>query len=104
MLGNQQILLKLKQYRLAACPTATKDVPTNLKNRQKCIDDANYGPLNPNEPNEDYWKKKADMFGGDLVSAIHERGEIFTETYLPEGTSIHALVDGSLAKIIENLK
>jgi len=40
---------------------------------------------------------------GDLVSAIHERGEIFTETYLPEGTSIHALVDGSLAKIIENL-
>ena len=41
---------------------------------------------------------------GDLVSAIHERGEIFTETYLSEGTSIHALVDGSLAKIIENLK
>ncbi|MEJ6574145.1 MAG: GTPase HflX [Actinomycetes bacterium] len=40
---------------------------------------------------------------GDLVSAIHERGEIFSEEYLPEGTSIHALVDGSLAKIIENL-
>ena len=70
MLGNQQILLKLKQYRLAACPTATKDVPTNLKNRQRCIDEANYGPLNPNEPNEDYWKAKADMFGGgDVESA-----------------------------------
>ena len=41
---------------------------------------------------------------GDLVSAIHERGEIFTEDYLPEGTSIHALVDGALAKVIENLK
>ena len=40
---------------------------------------------------------------GDLVSAIHERGEIFSENYLPEGTSIHALVDGSLAKIIEDL-
>jgi GTP-binding protein HflX len=40
---------------------------------------------------------------GDLVSAIHERGEIFSEDYLPEGTSIHALVDGSLAKIIEGL-
>ena len=40
---------------------------------------------------------------GDLVSAIHERGEIFSEDYLPEGTSIHALVDGSLAKIIESL-
>jgi hypothetical protein len=70
MLGNQQILLKLKKYRLAACPTATKDVPTNLKNRQRCIDEANYGPLNPNEPNEDYWKAKADMFGGgDIESA-----------------------------------
>ena len=40
---------------------------------------------------------------GDLVSAIHERGEIFSEEYLPQGTSIHALVDGSLAKVIENL-
>lgn len=40
---------------------------------------------------------------GDLVSAIHERGEIFSEDYLPEGTAIHALVDGSLAKIIESL-
>jgi len=41
---------------------------------------------------------------GDLVSAIHERGEILSEEYLPQGTSIHALVDGSLAKVIENLK
>ena len=40
---------------------------------------------------------------GDLVSAIHERGEIFSEDYLPEGTSIHALVDGALARTIENL-
>ena len=40
---------------------------------------------------------------GELVSAIHERGEIFSEDYLQEGTSIHALVDGSLAKIIEEL-
>ena len=51
------------------CPEATQDVETNLKNRQECIDVANYGPLNPNEPNEEYWKKKADMFGGDLSSA-----------------------------------
>ena len=40
---------------------------------------------------------------GDLVNAIHERGEIFSEDYLPEGTSIHALVDGALAKVIEDL-
>jgi len=69
MLGNQKTLGKLKAYRLAACPPATKDIPTNLKNRQRCIDEANYGPLNPNEPNEDYWKAKADMFKGDVESA-----------------------------------
>jgi hypothetical protein len=51
------------------CPIATEDVATNLKNRQRAIDEAHYGPLNPNEPNEEYWKKKADMFGGDIQSA-----------------------------------
>ncbi len=34
---------------------------------------------------------------GDLVSQIHEHGEILSQEYLPEGTSLHALVDGSLA-------
>jgi hypothetical protein len=69
MLGNQKQLQKLKGYRLAGCPPATHDIPTNLKNRQRCIDEANYGPLNPNEPNEDYWQAKADMFKGDVEGA-----------------------------------
>ena len=38
---------------------------------------------------------------GDLVHAIHESGEIFSEQYLAEGTSIHALVNGGLAQRIE---
>ena len=66
---NDKILQKLKQIRLAACPTATKDIATNLENRQNAIDTANYGPENPNEPNEDYWIAKADMFEGDVESA-----------------------------------
>ena len=41
---------------------------------------------------------------GDLVSAIHERGQILSEEYLPEGTSIHAMVDGALAEQISHLK
>ena len=69
MLGNQQQLKKLKGYRLATCPTATKDIATNLKNRQNAIDTAHYGPLNPNEPNEEYWTAKADMFEGDVEAA-----------------------------------
>ena len=40
---------------------------------------------------------------GELVSAIHERGEILSEEYLPEGTSIHAMVDGAIAQQINEL-
>ena len=38
---------------------------------------------------------------GDLVSAIHEHGEILSEEHLAEGTAIHAYVDGGLATAIE---
>lgn len=40
-------------------------------------------------------------YRGDLVSQIHEHGEILSQEYLPEGTSLHALVDGSLAHALE---
>ena len=39
---------------------------------------------------------------GDLVSAIHERGEILSEEYVETGTQMRALVDGGLAKAIED--
>jgi hypothetical protein len=51
------------------CPEATQNIEVNLKGRQNAIDTANYGPLNPNEPNEDYWKAKADVFKGDVGTA-----------------------------------
>jgi len=51
------------------CPAATQDIPTNLANRKTAVDDANYGPANPNEPNEDYWKAKANEFQGDVATA-----------------------------------
>lgn len=37
------------------CPTATKDIAVNLKNRSKAIKTAMYGPLNPSEKNDKYW-------------------------------------------------
>jgi GTPase len=37
---------------------------------------------------------------GDLVSAIHEHGEIISETYEESGTHIHARVDAGLAQAI----
>jgi lambda family phage portal protein len=52
-----------------ACPLATQDIKTNLKNRQTAVNDANYGPSNPNQPNDIYWKAKADEFQGDVATA-----------------------------------
>ena len=45
-----------------ACPRETQDIAANLANRKKAITTAMYGPLNPNEPNEDYWAKLAQEF------------------------------------------
>lgn len=48
---------------MASCPPATKNIALNLKNRQKCIDMARYGPLTPRLPNEKFWAQKAKMWG-----------------------------------------
>jgi hypothetical protein len=44
------------------CPIATQDVAVNLANRETAIDTANYGPLNPNRPNEVFWMRLADKW------------------------------------------
>lgn len=41
------------------CPPATQDIAVNIKNRQKAIESAAYGPMNPKEPNKPFWDKKA---------------------------------------------
>jgi hypothetical protein len=51
---------RFEQKAAPKCPTATQDVAVNLRNRGKAIKTASYGPLNPSEPNESYWKKLAD--------------------------------------------
>jgi hypothetical protein len=44
------------------CPPATQNVELNLKNRQHAIDEYGYGPPNPQESNEEFWAKKAEMW------------------------------------------
>ena len=51
------------------CPVETQDIKANLENRQEAIDIAHYGPANPKEPNEDYWKAKAKIFNGSVEEA-----------------------------------
>ena len=45
-----------------ACPAATGDLTLNLQNRGKAIDKADYGPMDPNLPNRDYWKRMGDRW------------------------------------------
>lgn len=50
-------------------PAATQDITINIKNRQYCIDVANYGPMNPALANDVFWKQKADMFKTTIEEA-----------------------------------
>ena len=45
-----------------SCPPATQDIQLNLENRQNAIDNVGYGPLNPAEPNDEFWQDKADRW------------------------------------------
>lgn len=55
------------------CPPATQDIGLNIKNRQNAIETAAYGPLNPKEPNTEYWQKKADRWKVTIESAKKQR-------------------------------
>ena len=45
------------------CPPATQDLIVNLENRENAIKNAGYGPLNPNEPNDEFWDEKGKRWG-----------------------------------------
>jgi len=53
----------------AKCPPATQDIALNIKYRQNAIDTAGYGPLNPAEPNEEFWQAKADRWSVTIDDA-----------------------------------
>ena len=55
------------------CPPATQDIAVNIKNRQKAIDSAAYGPLNPKEPNDKFWQGKADRWDVSIPSAKKQK-------------------------------
>ena len=63
----QQIVFEIPNSMTAAvspdeCPPATQDILLNIQNRQNAIDNVGYGPLNPAEPNDEFWQKKADRW------------------------------------------
>lgn len=54
---------------ISSCPPATTSISINLANRQQAIDGAGYGPLNPLEPNVEFWRKKAERWGTTYAEA-----------------------------------
>lgn len=52
-------LINLVEALERGCPPATQDIDLNLKNRKKAIDEYDYGPMDPNAPNEEYWQRMA---------------------------------------------
>jgi len=50
-----------------ACPPATQDVKLNTKNRNAARKRHDYGPMNPLEPSEGYWKEMAANWKGATV-------------------------------------
>lgn len=69
----QAMLGKHTTYQKESCPLATTDVHENTKNRNWTIDNFNYGPLNPDYPNEEFWEKKAEIFNTDICEAMSAR-------------------------------
>jgi hypothetical protein len=65
--NGEQVVLYEKENAVTAaapdtCPPATQDIGINLKNRKRAINNAGYGPLNPEEPNEAFWENKASLW------------------------------------------
>lgn len=52
-------MIKITFAGSSPCPKATQDLKLNTQNRDHAVEDYHYGPLNPNEPNEEYWNKIA---------------------------------------------
>lgn len=54
--------LDAEEETIDGCPVATQDISVNLKNRATAISVANYGPMNPELPNEEFWVQKGNLF------------------------------------------
>ena len=67
----------------SACPVPTQNVALNLANRQKAIDGAGYGPMNPQRPNEAFWQAKADRWSTTIEEASPRSAATVRHSSLP---------------------
>lgn len=56
-------------YSAMDCPIATQDIKANLKARDWAFKNVGYGPANPDEPNKEFWMKRADEWNTTVDQA-----------------------------------
>lgn len=81
----------------ASCPPATQDIELNIKNRQNAIDNVGYGPLNPAEPNDEFWQGKADRWNvtpEDAKTSLCGNCAAFIQTSKMQGCIAQGLQQG----------
>jgi hypothetical protein len=81
----------------AACPPATQDITLNITNRQNAIDNVGYGPLNPAEPNDEFWQGKADRWKvtiNDAKKSLCGNCAAFIQTSKMQGCIAQGLQQG----------
>ena len=87
------------------CPVATGSATTNLANRQKAIETANYGPANPDEPG-DYWREKARRLGSETTEEQASAMRCSNCSYFNVSARMKACIAAGIGddgeKIVEN--
>ena len=53
--------------KVGRCPPATQDIALNTKNRDRAIQMFDYGPPNPAQPSEWFWKKLAKRWSREVT-------------------------------------
>ena len=71
-IANNALSIILEQLDDLECPAATQDVVLNTKNRNLTRDNHTYGPMNPMEDSDKYWKSLAKKWEG--ATADEARG------------------------------
>ncbi len=62
--------LEEAEMKQQGCPIATQDMHVNLENRQHAIDEYLYGPLDPDQPNIEFWTKIAEVWHVDDIDQV----------------------------------
>jgi len=74
LVGAYAVLDRLGVVGGPRCPEATRNIGVNTRNRQIAIDKFLYGPLNPAQPSESYWRRLASVWSrGSRVTDVEIR-------------------------------